>query len=276
MEKVLADILALGKDFSGDFGFCVQRIGSEQVLAWNADEVFNPASVIKVPILTACLNKVQQGKLALDLPIRLKKEDQMIGSGVLKELTPGLTLTLEDLLTLMIIVSDNTATNMVLDQVSPSEVTAYMAGLGLKHIISARKMFQLDVPRTSEVTPGDILKLLVLLAKREILTPALCDKAIGILLKQQDTDIIARCLPYEPFLAEEGGEVHLQVASKSGAMEGINHDVGLVITDQFSYAIVLMSKNSKDTGFHPDHEAKLFFSKVSRRILDAFMQGELK
>jgi len=274
MEQALKDILTLAKDFSGEFGFYAQRVDSNECISWNADEVFDPASVIKLPILAACRNKVLHGDLSLDEVVTLREDDKVPGSGVLKELCPGVSLKLEDLLTLMIIVSDNTATNMVLDRVKPAEVTAYVHQLGLTRTLSARKMFETSIKKTSEISPRDAATLLIMLANHQILTPELCQKAIDILSRQQYVDVLARDLPFDPYGGEDDPN-RVRIASKSGFVLGVNHDVGLVMSNRMTYAVALMSKNCADLRFHVDNEAKIFLGKVSRRIYDAFHQAPL-
>jgi beta-lactamase class A len=274
MDNLLADIQEMEKDFSGTLGVCAQRVDAVEQIAWQADEEFPAASVIKLPILVTCLRQVQEGSRSLDEKTFLQVEDQVIGSGILKELIPGLVLTLEDLLILMIAISDNTATNLVLDRVKPSEVNAYMASLGHGKTFSAGKLFSDTGGRLSTMTPRDMVNLLVQLANGRILTPSLCHKAIDILSKQQFTNLITRQLVYDPFNAEEGTTVAVKVASKSGAIRGVRNDVGLVTASGVTYAVALMSKDCADQRFHPDNEAALFLPRVSRRIYDYYTGRE--
>jgi len=273
MHELVDDIRDMEKEFSGTLGLCAQRVDTAEQIAWQADEGFPAASVIKLPILVTCLKQVQEGARSLNEEIFLRAEDRVIGSGILKELIPGLVLTLEDLLILMIAISDNTATNLVLDRVAPAEVNAYMARLGHEQTFSAGKLFSDTGGRHSTTTPRNMVNLLLQLANEQILTPLLCHKAIEILSKQQFTDIITRELPYDPFNAEEGTTVKVKVASKSGAIRGVRNDVGLVATPGATYALALMSKGCADQRFHPDNEAQLFLSRVSRRIYDYYQRA---
>lgn len=269
MSDIESTIQTMAASFSGVCGVCAQAVGSDDVIAVRADEEFAPASVIKLPILVACLQQVQVQRLALDEPVVLRDADKVIGSGILKTLHDGLTLTLEDALVLMIIVSDNTATNLVLDRVPPETVNRCMGELGLAHTYLSGKLFSGRTGRPSSTTPRDMANLLIAMATKRILTPALCDKALDILGKQQLTDIITRELPYDPFSVEEG-KPSIRIASKSGALRGIIHDVGVVTTPDMTYAVALMSKGSADERFHPDHEAKHFLARVSRTIYDYY------
>lgn len=270
MDKLLADIRSAGDEFSGTFGVCAQRVDAADQIAWQADETFPAASVIKLPILVTSLKEIHEGNLSLDERGVLQDEAKVIGSGILKELGSGLMLTLEDLLVLMIAISDNTATNLVLDRVPPKQVNAYMSHLGCEHTFCAGKLFADHDQGPSRTSPRDMVNLLVQLANERILAPTLCQKALEILSKQQFTEIITRELPYDPFNAEEGTPVEVAVASKSGAIRGVRNDVGLVTTPYTTYAIALMSKDCTDLRFHPDNEAKLFLPHISRLIYDHY------
>jgi beta-lactamase class A len=297
MDQIHADLQHLSTQFSGIFGLCARKIGSTESIQWNSAESFPAASVIKLPILVACLHQVQRGQLSLDEPVTLQAEDRVIGSGVLKALRPGITLTLEDLLVLMIAISDNTATNMVLDRVPPAQVNTLMAHLGCTATISVGKLFRSQGKGFSRTTPQDMAHLLAFLAagasprnhqtlaqshatsvpqspfsnpESTFLAPVLCRKAMDILARQQYTEILTRYLPYDPFNLEEGSPAAVKVASKSGFIRGVRNDVGLITTSMGTYAIALMSKGCADRRFHADNEANLFLARVSRRVYDCY------
>jgi len=122
MEGSIHDALRkLDQEFSGTLAVAARGLAGQPArrpaIAYRAGETFPAASVIKLPILVEAYRQVDEGRLDLSERIPLRAEDRVGGSGVLKELEPGAALTLRDLLTLMIVVSDNTATNMVIDRV---------------------------------------------------------------------------------------------------------------------------------------------------------------
>lgn len=124
------------KDEQGTFGVAVKHLGTKEEANINGERLFQMASTYKVPILTALYRDVEAGKIRLDERVKLKWEERVPGSGVLQQLDPGAEVSVKDMATLMIIVSDNYATDRVLDLVGgPKQVEAYMKELGLNHIL---------------------------------------------------------------------------------------------------------------------------------------------
>ncbi|MGH3169757.1 MAG: serine hydrolase, partial [Trebonia sp.] len=114
-DAAAAAIAEVAGHASGPAGLAARHLESGETLAWNADDRFGTASMIKVPILAAVLRRARAGEFSLDDRVEVREGDHAGGSGVLAELRPGLRCTVSDLCTLMIVVSDNTATNMLID-----------------------------------------------------------------------------------------------------------------------------------------------------------------
>jgi len=126
-----------------DWGVYIKSLESGEEIAINADAVMDTMSTIKVPLLVEAFRQVDEGKLKLDSRIEMKRADQRFGTGVMRTLDPGLHFTLKDLLTLMIIQSDNSATDMVFEQVGgPKRVSQTMREMGLTNIIAPGTSFE--------------------------------------------------------------------------------------------------------------------------------------
>lgn len=117
--------------FDGRMGIFMENLATGETVAIDADSIYETFSVIKVPVMAEVLRRVEQGRLSLSKRVELDAGDRRIPSGVLYALDPGLRPTVRDLLTLMIIVSDNEATDVLADLVGRDHVTEYMASLGL-------------------------------------------------------------------------------------------------------------------------------------------------
>jgi beta-lactamase class A len=122
---------SIKQQFPGDMSIYMKNLVTGDQIALDADKVMETFSVIKLAIASELMHQVQQGKLALSDRIITKPDDERLPSGVLYTLEPGLNPTLKDLLTLMIIISDNEATDLLGDRVGRSNVTDYMHSLGL-------------------------------------------------------------------------------------------------------------------------------------------------
>jgi beta-lactamase class A len=254
--------------FSGVIGFYAKRFDDGLIIEFNADEVFPAASVVKVPILLEALRQVQHGILNLKTRIPLPALEQVGGSGVLTAFQPGLEPTLQDYLTLMIVVSDNTATNISLDAVGGRDaVNASLKNWGCSSttvvgklmLTEDRKNAEQLAGKRAEVTPFESVMLLEKLYNGELLNPELTKLALEILEKQQYTEILARYLP-------DG----MRTATKSGQIIGVRNDVGIVLTER-PYVLALCSKKCSDERYHVDNEAVLALGKISRLVFDVML-----
>ena len=257
--------------FSGVIGFQAKRLDDGFTLEHNKDEVFPAASVVKVPILLEALRQVQHGILKLETRISLPAIEQVGGSGVLMAFQPGLAPTLQDYLTMMIVVSDNTATNISLDVVGGRDaVNSSLKNWGCSSTTVVGKLMLTDdrknadqlAGKRAEVSPLESVMLLEKLYNGEILNPELTKLALEILKAQQYTEILARYLP-------DG----TKTATKSGQIIGVRNDVGIVLTER-PYVLALCSRNCTDQRYHVDNEAVLALGQISRLVFD--VMGESK
>jgi beta-lactamase class A len=251
--------------FSGVIGFYAKRLDDGFMLEHNKNEVFPAASVVKVPILLEALRQVQVGMLKLETRIPMPALEQVGGSGVLMAFQPGLEPTLQDYLTMMIVVSDNTATNISLEAVGGRDaVNASLKKWGCSRTTVVGKLMLTEdrknadqlAGKRAEVTPFEIVMLLEKLYNGELLNPDLTKLALEILEKQQYTEILARYLPSGT-----------RTATKSGQIIGVRNDVGIVLTKR-PYVLALCSKNCSDERYHVDNEAVLALGKISRLVFD--------
>jgi beta-lactamase class A len=262
------------QQFSGTFGLMVRTLepNPEDRLEfrYNASEVFPAASVIKLPMLIDAFRLVQVEQLKLEDRYPMKASDHATGSGVLQVMDAGLEPTLRDLLALMIVVSDNTATNMTLDALGGVDATnarfaaAFPEGLGLETSRVVGKLqvaweFKTEAQRQgklAQITPLETLELLERLWHGQLLGPEMRELALEILGGQQYTEIIARYLPDE-----------IKIATKSGSITGVRNDVGIVYAPR-PYAVALASKGSNDHREHMDNEGVLTLARVSKLLYD--------
>ena len=275
MKSIGDRIEQVQEGFSGTLGVAAKRLDAQdgKLLILNAQTVFPTASVIKVPILVEVFRQVERGRLSLDTQLTLKAKDKVGGSGILKELHAGLELTLLDLAKLMTVISDNTATNMLIEVVGRDSVNETMKKLGLNNTFLAGKlMVEANPIELSSSTPAEMLSLLIGIYKGEILSQNSCQQMLEIMKHQQYvTSMIGRYLPYDSDAIEEGGESIL-IASKSGSIRGVRNDIGIIWGPNCTYAVAIMSKDCKDKRFYPDNEGSLAGAKISRIIYDYYCQ----
>jgi beta-lactamase class A len=258
--------------FSGQVAIAFQRFSDGSSYLCNAGQTMRSASLIKVPMLTCALEKVARGELSLEQRYELKTDEVAGGAGLLQMLQPGLQLTLFDLLTFMIIVSDNTATNMTIDIVGQDAINAYMQGLGLSQTKLIGKL-QLPESKQNEAQrrgernstcAADMLGLLMRLEQRELLPDHLTKVALDILKHQQFTEAMSRYLPRDAELFDE----YVTVASKSGCLRGLWHDAGIVYDKTYNplYALVVMTDGSADESYSWEQEGMMLIANISRAV----------
>ena len=236
IENIVSKIL---KSVAGTFGVAACHLKTGEEILINENEVFKSASVIKVPILVELFCRRDEGDISLGEIIELKDEYKVDGSGVLKELHAGLQFTVLDLATLMIVVSDNTATNMLIDRLGPESVTERIRSYGLKDTILSRKMYDFEQAACGKenlCTPRDMTLLLKLMAEGRISGKSTSMEMLGIMARQQYREKI-------PLLLPKG----IKVANKTGSLTAVTHDVGVVTTSEHEYVLSILAGDAADT-----------------------------
>ena len=260
MSDLTQQIRNLTHACGGTFSVSVRNLHHAFDLAIDDGIRMGSASTIKVPIIVEGMRQVRDGRLSLDTEYRVSQDVRCAGSGVITHLHEGLILTLKDLLTLMIITSDNTATNVCIDIVGMENVNAMLRGFGYEGTALNRKMY--DWERLSQgwdnfVVAAEMTDLLVKIARNEAVGEV-CDKLIlDIMQRQLYSDVLGMFLP-------EG-----VLANKTGSVNKVVHDCGVVTTPEFSYAIGVFTDKVPLAG-----EARLAIGRISRLVFDAVSVGK--
>ena len=243
IEKRLGEIIAGAE---GTWGVVVEELGqaSGQRLHFSHmdDERFIAESVIKVPIMAAVYEAADNGQFSVSDQLTLRKEDLVGGSGFLYTLSPGLKLTIRDLITMMIIQSDNTATNMLIDLVGKEQIEQTMRNLGMNQSRYSRKLmiYPVDVTENNMITAGDVASMLGKIASGAFLSQRACEEMIAIMNKQQVVNGLPSLLPDR---AEAGAFSEWKLPCKSGWDTGRQHDVGVLIVAGRKITITALSKD---------------------------------
>ncbi|HHX29204.1 MAG TPA: serine hydrolase [Firmicutes bacterium] len=220
----------------GEWAVVIEDLDGKGSLRLNARSPFTAASVIKIPIMMTAFHQARQGKIRLDDTIILRSEDKVGGSGVLREFHSGLALTLLDCIHMMIVVSDNTGTNLTMDAVGREEVNRYMTEKGCENSrLEAHLMRPKPEGPWNKITASDIALLLRGLADRTIENPGDCDTMIEIMKRQQYNHKMPRLLP-------KG----VACAHKTGEVRGVTHDAGIVYGPSARFVIVCLSQKLED------------------------------
>lgn len=206
-------------------------------------ERFSAASVIKVPILMAAFMQAQRGQLDLRQVITIPDSERVGGSGVVSRLSQGVSFRLIDLLTLMIIVSDNTATNLCIDAVGLDAINDYLALVGCTDTVLGRRLMDYEARRQGRdnfVTAKDMVAVYRDLWYGNNLDAHYREMALEILYQQQYRDKLPRRLP-------DTGDGRIRLAHKTGELHSIEHDAGILVVDGRPAFIVALTRDLSES-----------------------------
>jgi beta-lactamase class A len=231
-EKVRGRLEEIAAGVDGVMGIVVEDLEGNHRFTVNADAPFAQASAIKVPILMEVLKQADEGDVDLDKKLWVEKKYQVAGSGILGELGDRTTqMSVGDLCVLMIVLSDNTATNMLIDLVGMENVNKTMDSLDCKETRLRRRMMDTAASARGEEnvsTPAEAAKLLQLLYEGKFVSREVSDKALAILRKEKPGDVKA-ALP-----------AGVPVAFKAGSIPGVATEWAIVELENRPYLVVVM------------------------------------
>ena len=240
-------------------------------LGHRADAVMPTASVIKVGIMAELYRQAGAGEIDLGQRVRVEAGDWTGGTGVLKEFMPGLEPTITDLCRLMIIVSDNVATHLLVDRLGQDRINASFREWGLEttELVWNMKLGG-DIRQYAVSSARDLGRLYELIATDGFLTPAACAAMRDHLGRQQHLEQIPRGLPYNQFATEVGMAQPVRVYNKIGNYMGVRVDAALITTPAVSFVLVTMNEGSPDHGFAIDQEGNVLNGRIGKFVFDAW------
>ncbi len=247
------------------------------VVERGADEAFESASTIKIFVLGCLYDQAEKGKARLDEVLTYEEKHFVDGSGMIRALGTGAQLRAADAATLMIICSDNIATNMLIDYLGLDTINAFIRAIGCSATTLHRRLASDNWGEPlGTITPRDMGRFFALLAKGELVSPAASDAMRNILRQQHYNTMLAGNLPpYYTDAEESGADPDLiYTASKSGSMDACRNDGGLVHTPYGDYVVVLMCKDFANKLEVNDHPAFVYGGRVSRLLFDQYLALE--
>jgi beta-lactamase class A len=257
---------AIAAAHHGILGYSVLNLDTGEHLSFRGDETFPTASLIKVPILVTLYDLAEQKQLSLDDPLTVIKIDQVPGSGVLQFMHSGMSLSVHDAAALMIILSDNTATNLILDKIAIRRVWSKMEALGLPHTKVHSKVFLrlASVAMDSSVkyglgvsTPNEMAHLFELLAQGKAVNPAADSSMLQILANNADGDSMQRTIN------------GMSVPHKTGATDSVRTECALFRLQSRVVACGFTKQNT-DTRWVTDNEGQVTLGKIGAAVVAAW------
>ncbi len=262
------------KDFKGKVTLFAKNLDTGASYGIGADDRVRTASTIKVPIMAATFALVAEGKAKWSDELVLTKEKKVSGAGILPDFGDGLRLTLRDAVHLMIMLSDNTATNLVLDRVTADAVNDKLESFGLKLTRSLRKiggggeskLFAADWNKKPDgsssrygigvATPREMVELLEKIERGAIVSPEACKEMIGILKRQQYHDGIARSVK------------GIETATKPGALDALRSDIGILYSKRGRIAMAITCDEMPTVDWSVDNPGHLLLARLGLLLLE--------
>jgi beta-lactamase class A len=253
--------------FKGKVSLFAKNLDTGESYDLGGDNRVRTASTIKVPVMVEAFARVAEGKVKWGDEVVLTKAKKVQGSGVLQELSDGLRLTLRDAVNLMIVVSDNTATNLALEVLTTDSVNARMDSLGLNQTRLLRKVGSGGTSKAGEdlalkpyglgvTTPREMVALVEKIERGEVVSAAASKEMMELLKRQQFHEGIGRALK---------GVV---IASKPGALDRLRSDVGIIYTKRGRIAMAITCDDMPEVDWTEDNPGYLLMSRLSLILID--------
>ena len=237
-QKLQEELRGVDGHLDGVLALAVKDLTSSEEFFIHPDEIMPQASSIKIAVLAELYRQAQQGKLKLTEEYIVRTEDLVTGSDIMQGLTPGVTrLTLRDLATMMVAVSDNSATNVLIGRVGMENVNTMLESQGLHATRLRRKMMDLKAAsegRENVATPREMMTLLEITYRGKLLNKEMTEDFLKVLGTHKESAML------------QGLPDDAVAANKPGELEAVRNDSGIVMVKNRPYILCVMTAYLKD------------------------------
>ena len=262
-----AEIYRILSTTNGVVGLYVEDCETGEKLVINPDEVFPAASVIKIPMVALLLRDGAEGRVDLHKPVKIAPENRVGGTGVLCDLNPSFEPTLFEMAKLMINLSDNVATNQVMDVIGVDRFHAFCSEMGCSHFVWQRKMMDfvsLAQGKNNFLCPGHTGEVVTKIAKGEFVSKEISDTLYDFMCGQKYRTKLPTRIPAVDSNSSSDpiGEDEVMVGNKTGDLGRVQHDVGIFeLPDHHRYTISMFTKDMAS-----DQEGMALIAEVSKAV----------
>lgn len=263
-------------NFKGKVVLFARNLETGQSYSLSGETPVRTASTIKLAIMAECFAESAEGKLNLNEPLKVTAEEKVSGSGILQDLSNGDQLPMRDMIDLMIVLSDNTATNLILNRIGGNAVNTRMAQLGFTQTRVMRKILgdRSDLkPVPSGITnegakpenkkwgigrssPVEMAALLEKIYRGQLVSKSASDEMLAILKRQRDHNGLARDMK------------DITVANKTGALDRLRSDAGIIYAPGNPIVMAITVDDMPESDWTPDNPGELLISQLSEIIVD--------
>lgn len=283
MENKIKDLIS---EFDGNISLYATDCYNNEIRI-NENKIVETASCIKVFILIEYYNQIMRGEKSRDDILVYNYDNDYVenGSGIIQYLESGLNLSSKNMAKLMIIVSDNIATNKMIEYLGFENINNTIKALGFENTeLIAQKLDFNQYNKIGKTTAYEYATIYKMLQNKEILTSDLCNEIIEILSRQTKNEMLIKKLP-QSYLEEKGNNNAFinYIASKSGGLGGENKDIiicrndgGIISTKYGNYIVSIFISNFSNPYFYNDNPAILVGSEISKILFESFEDNKGK
>jgi beta-lactamase class A len=265
--------------FQGKVSLYAKNLDTGVSYSLSGEQPVRTASTVKLAIMTECFAEANEGKLNLADRLTLTPDEKVRGAGLLQEFSDGDQLPISDLIDLMIVMSDNTATNMLLERIGGNAVNARMQQLGFEYTRVMRKVagskspsFKPGITAEGEKpenkkwglgrsSPYEMVILMEKLYRGELVSKTASQQMLTILKRQRDRDGMGRDMQ------------DVEVADKTGALDHLRSDVGIIFSNRGNIAMAITIDDIPEVNWTPDNPGQLMISQLSESLVHGLESG---
>jgi beta-lactamase class A len=248
--------------FGQQNGILIKDLKTGYKIGFNEDIPFPAASLIKVPIMACVYCAEKEAKIDIRQKVIIKNHDKTSGAGILKYVPEGIGFDIEELVRLMIVYSDNTATNILIDLLGFYYLNNCFKNLGLRDTSIYRKILDNQARKEGKenyTTAQDIGYILEMIYRKELISKEISDRCLEYLKQQKIHDRIPAFLPSS-----------VLVAHKTGLENGVCHDAGIIFSKEGDFLICVLTQHR----FKTARPSKQFIAQVAKKLYLAFNKDE--
>lgn len=266
--------------FDGTVGLAARNLDTGEEVVVNGDTPFPTASAIKTAVMIEAWHRMAAGTMSMDEQLTLRDAEKVGGSGVLNGLADGLRLSVRDLIHLMIVLSDNTATNMLVARLGTRTIDDRLESYGLQRTKIFRPTFRDGKPDVfpelerefglGMSTPREMAMLMALIAEGRAVNAEASAAMLATLRGQQDRAMIPRLLPDGAEVGNKTGTDSEKLPDAKGRRGAIRVDAAIVTAGKLRYVIAVFVRRGGDTRYSIDNEGVLLGARLSKLVYDRF------
>lgn len=255
-------------NFNGNYAIYANDYNGN-IISINEKEKFNAASCIKIFILVELFRQVYFKKKSLDEKLKYKKDNFVNGSGVLQYLTQGLELSVRDIATLMMIISDNVATNIMIDYLGINNINKTIKDLGCLDTELYCKFESCEDKVFSVTTAKDYSHIYELINEEKLWDKSISKEIINIFKNQKYHEMVGDGIP--KIYTKTDNNILNYVISKSGKYQSVRNDGGIVSTKYGNYTLVILIKDFLDQDYLNDEDVYKYGRNISNILFNRYI-----